>query len=70
MAYAVCFHCGEMKFGALVSCPHCGRCPESDGDLLLPIALPSRHLDCGMMVVIVRDIKEGKRPKLDEKTQQ
>lgn len=68
MKQAVCFSCGEVKPGALARCPHCGKLPESDEDLLLSLALSSRYLGGVSLEVAGRDIKEGRRPRLDEQT--
>jgi hypothetical protein len=42
--------------------------PESDEDLLLSLALSSRYLGGVSLEVAGRDIKEGRRPRLDEQT--
>lgn len=68
MKQAVCFSCGEVKPGALARCPLCGKLPESDEDLLLSLALSSRNLGGVSLEVAGRDIKEGRRPRLDEQT--
>lgn len=70
MKQAVCYSCGEMKRGALAPCPHCGRSPESDDDLILSLGLTDRYLDDAELEAVGRDIKQGKRPKLDDETRQ
>lgn len=70
MKQAVCYSCGEMKRGALAPCPHCGRSPESDDDLILSIGLTDRYLDDAELEAVGRDIKQGKRPNLNDETRQ
>lgn len=36
---ALCFHCGKMKIEPMGSCPHCGKSPNSDEDLVLSVVL-------------------------------
>lgn len=70
MPRAICFSCGGTKSSALVPCPHCRSCPEADDDLILSLAMSERHLDEAGMKATARCIREGKRPKLDEKKRQ
>ena len=41
MTYALCFNCGETKFGALVPCPTCGA--PATGNWSLDIAFSDHH---------------------------
>ena len=42
MTQALCFHCGETKFGALCPCPECQSGPT--GDIQLDIAFSDHHM--------------------------
>jgi hypothetical protein len=42
MTWAVCFNCGEEKFGALCPCPKCGV--GSSGDMNLDIAFSTHRM--------------------------
>ena len=67
---AVCLFCGEGKAGAFVPCPHWGRCPESDDDLILSLVMTKPYLDELGREAVSQDIKRGKRPKLDDETRE
>ena len=43
MTMALCFNCGEIKFGAICPCPQCET--TSTGDMSLDIAFSDHHLD-------------------------
>lgn len=43
MTKALCFHCGEVKFGAICPCPSCGT--ASTGDMSLDIAFSDHRMD-------------------------
>jgi hypothetical protein len=43
MTQALCFNCGETKFGAICGCPSCGV--QSTGDMSLDIAFSDHHMD-------------------------
>src|SRR3712207_2549830 len=42
MTMALCFNCGETKFGAICPCPKCGV--ASTGDVQLDIAFSDHHM--------------------------
>src|SRR5438128_1785505 len=42
MTWALCFHCGATKFGAICPCPECQT--ASTGDMSLDIAFSDHHL--------------------------
>ena len=66
MTEAVCFNCGEMKFGAFVDCPTCGVKPETDDDLAVSLALTDHYLDMATLEQLGLSIKSGKPPCLDD----
>ena len=39
MTKAICFKCGEEKFGALTACKSCGAIPKGDQELALSLVL-------------------------------
>ena len=39
MTFAICFKCGEEKFGALTACKSCGAIPKGDQELALSLVL-------------------------------
>ena len=49
MTQAVCFKCGEIKFGAFVLCPHCNARPSADEELVLSLAMTDHYFDLATM---------------------
>lgn len=70
MTRAVCFNCGEIKWGALGNCKACGARPQSDDDLMLALALTDHYLDKAGLQKFASNIKAGNRPKLSESLRQ
>ena len=68
MTQAVCFKCGEIKFGAFVACSHCGGTPVSDEDLVLSLAMTDHYFTLDVMRQMGQSIKQGTPPNLDEAT--
>lgn len=68
MTQAVCFNCGEMKFGAFSECAACGVRPSTDDDFVLSLAMTDHYFDMATMGQMGRAIKEGKPPHLDDDT--
>jgi hypothetical protein len=66
MTQAVCFRCGEIKWGAFGNCNSCGARPESDDDLMTSLAFTDHYCDQSKLQQIGRDIKAGKRPQLSD----
>ena len=58
MTQAVCFKCGEIKFGAFVACSHCGGAPVSDEDLVLLSLLAKTGSTLERDVIILRLIDQ------------
>ena len=67
MTQAVCFKCGEIKFGAFVLCPHCNARPSADEELVLSLAMTDHYFDLATMKQMGAAVKDGKPPHLDEK---
>ncbi|MBA6348812.1 hypothetical protein [Colwellia sp. BRX8-9] len=70
MTQAVCFKCGEIKFGAFMLCSHCSATPSADEDLVLSLSMTDHYLDLATLKRIGGDIKIGKFPHLDEESRQ
>ncbi len=68
MTVAVCFHCGELKFGAFCPCNECGQTPETDDDLVLSLAMTDHFFDRSTLEGMGRQVKRGKPPRLDDQT--
>ena len=68
MTQAVCFQCGEIKFGAFVLCPLCNARPSEDEELILSLAMTDHYFDLATMKQIGAAVKDGKPPHLDEKS--
>ncbi len=68
MTQAVCFKCGEIKWGALNPCRKCGARPTSDDDLMLSLAFNDHHFGAEQLTEIGRQIESGLSPGLSEVT--
>jgi hypothetical protein len=64
MTQAVCFSCGEMKYGAFSRCESCGVEPTSDRELMLSLTLTDHYFDAPALQQLGREIKGGKTPQL------
>ena len=65
MTDAVCFNCGEIKFGAFVHCPGCGVKPKTDDELALSLGITDHYFDISTLKKIGLSIREGKTPHLE-----
>jgi len=59
MTKAVCYRCGELKFGALCRCPECEATPSSDDDLITSLIITDSHFDQERLNMLATLIKEG-----------
>ena len=66
MTQAVCFHCGDMKWGAFSGCEKCGSEPRSDDELMLSLMLTDHNLSADQLAYFGRSIKAGQRPLIPE----
>jgi hypothetical protein len=66
MTQAVCFHCGEMKWGAFNGCENCGSKPKTDDELMLSIMLTDHNLSADKLAYFGRSIKAGQPPLIPE----
>jgi hypothetical protein len=63
---AVCFNCGEMKFGAFVDCKKCNAKPQSNDDRALSLFLTDHFFKIDALHEIGKSIKNGEKFVLGE----
>ena len=62
MTHAICFNCGEPKFGCLVPCAACGAGPGGDDDAIaLSFALSDHFMSRDDMARYAALIRTGQR---------
>ena len=59
MTHAVCFKCGDMKFGALIPCRSCGATPSSREEIDLSMGLTNHFFEATELEQFGRQIKGG-----------
>ncbi|HZT41096.1 MAG TPA: hypothetical protein VFA07_02845 [Chthonomonadaceae bacterium] len=70
MTYAVCLHCGNIKFGAWVPCPECGYEPQGLEDQARHMLLSDHYFSQDELAQFAKRIKQGEGWVLDEETTQ
>ena len=68
MTMAVCFRCGELKFGAFTPCQSCGVTPSSDDDLIVSIAMTDHYHSVADLEQMGQRIRDGDSPELSDDT--
>jgi hypothetical protein len=68
MTAAICFKCGEFKFGAWTACQKCGALPETDDDRVLSLAMTDHYFDQATLGQMGEAVKRGEPPHLDPRT--
>ena len=58
MTMAVCYKCGEIKFGAFCPCDKCGEKPETEDDLIISLAMTDHQFDMATLEKISETIKK------------
>lgn len=66
MTAAICFNCGEFKFGAWTPCPKCKALPRTEDDYVLSVAMTDHFFDEAALTNIGHDIKEGRIPQFPD----
>lgn len=66
MTQAVCFHCGDLKWGAFNGCENCGSRPKSDDELMLSIMLTDHNFTAEKLALFGAGIRAGKTPQIPE----
>ena len=61
MTMAVCFNCGEIKFGAFVDCDKCNAKPTTDDDRAVSLMLTDRFFQMDTLHEIGKSIKNGEK---------
>jgi len=64
MTHAVCFKCGETKWGAFNDCEQCHAIPKTDDELMLSLAFTDHYFERDKLQQIGREIKAGRTPQL------
>ena len=70
MTQAVCFNCGELKFGSFTECENCHRTPENDDDMAFSMALSDHYFSLEQLNEIGNKIKNGENIKLNDADKQ
>lgn len=60
MTRAICWNCGEWKFGALTACKHCGARPDNEEDVMASMLLTDRQSSDSELKGFAAAIKSGK----------
>jgi TPR repeat protein len=64
MTQAVCFECGEIKWGAFNNCRQCQAIPRTDDELMLSLAFTDHYFEWDKLQQISQSIKDGITPQL------
>ena len=64
MTTAICYKCGEFKFGAMLPCQACGATPTTDDDLVLSVTMTDHYFDKKGLIEIGQKIKNGENIEL------
>src|ERR1700731_1126419 len=70
MTIAVCFQCGEFKFGAWAPCPKCRALPRTEDDYVVSMALTDHYFDRPTLEQMGQSVKQGQKPKLDAQSRE
>jgi hypothetical protein len=68
MTVAICYKCGEFKFGAFTPCAKCGAMPQNEDDLALSLAMTDHYFDEPTLKQMGAKVKDGTPPRLDPET--
>jgi hypothetical protein len=68
MTTAVCFNCGEIKFGAFTPCEKCLITPVNEDDLAISLAMTDHYFDMLTLKQIAHSIRAGKQLTLEPQT--
>jgi hypothetical protein len=66
MTQAVCFKCGEIKWGALNRCGQCQATPKTDDELMWSLAFSDQYFERDRLQQIGKEIKAGRTPQFTE----
>ena len=65
MTTAVCFRCGELKFGAFCPC-QCGAMPQTEDELAISLAMTDHYFDDTKRYIDAIDLSETQRQQVFE----
>lgn len=68
MTKALCWQCGEIKFGAFNPCPACNAEPGNEDEIMVSLLLTDHHLSDDELVCFQARIRGGARIEIDEET--
>lgn len=66
MTQAVCFRCGEIKFGSFCPCGKCRAVPATDDDLALSLAMSDHYFSMDELRAMGERIRRGLPVSLNE----
>jgi len=69
MTTAICYHCGEFKYGAFCECEECGHFPQTDDDLVRSLVMTDHYFDTNTLKSMGRMVGEGNPPCVDPQIQ-
>lgn len=62
MTIAICFNCGDFKFGAWTPCTKCGALPKIEDDYVISFAMTDHFFDRTTLAQMQNSIRKGKSP--------
>jgi len=65
---AICWKCGESKFGGFAECPQCEAVPSGEDDLMFSLFLTDHYLSKETMMEYQQRIRNGANLVLDDET--
>lgn len=68
MTKAICWKCGENKFGGFLPCPQCAAVPSEEDDLMSSLLLTDHYLDEDVMMEYQQRIRNGGNLILNDET--
>ena len=66
MTKAVCFNCGEFKYGAFVECDSCNKEPNTSDEFALSLAFTDWYTSSERLEEVRRSLQSGYKVVLDE----
>jgi len=70
MTQAICFNCGEIKFGSFTECEKCGCTPVSDDDEVVSFLLTDHFYNIDELKTLSNRIKNGAEIEVSEEKKQ
>jgi hypothetical protein len=70
LTIAICFSCGEQKFGAFTRCGGCKSEPVSDDELVLSLSMTDHYFDHRTLEQMAQAVRRGDPPRIDPKSRE